>query len=262
RLPGRLQVAPGVAALDGTTAEAEPVEVTFVTWAPPWPQLLVLIGLALLVYAVIGGRRHGRRRLDSLLAQAREEGRRSARPTASAETSTDPATSAPAAAREPSEPDGKERARNADRPGPSLPDPSSAITDRGHARTRKSMMTTKSPRSLLRSAGAAAGAALLAATLAPLGAAPALADDPAETQLEATTRSGEDVLTGRSAAAVQPLPGEQGEDEAYVWAFFTGEGVGGEEISLAASRGNDALSWNTLNDGEPLFESEFGEEGL
>src|SRR5699024_7671567 len=75
-------------------------------------------------------------------------------------------------------------------------------------------------------------------------------------------RSGEDVLTGRSAAAVQPLPGEQGEDEAYVWAFFTGEGVGGEEISLAASRGNDALSWNTLNDGEPLFESEFGEEGL
>jgi len=110
RLPGRLQVAPGVAALDGTTAEAEPVEVTFVTWAPPWPQLLVLIGLALLVYAVIGGRRHGRRRLDSLLAQAREEGRRSAGPTASAETSTDPATSAPAAAREPSEPDGKERA--------------------------------------------------------------------------------------------------------------------------------------------------------
>src|SRR5699024_9882693 len=141
---------------------------------------------------------------------------------------------------------GRSEPRNADRPGPSLPDPSSAITDRGHARTRNAMMTTESPRSLLR----------------PAGAAPALADDPAETQLEATPRSGEDVLTGRSAAAVQPLPGEQGEDEAYVWAFFTGEGVGGEEISLAASRGNDALSWNTLNDGEPLFESEFGEEGL
>ena len=51
-------------------------------------------------------------------------------------------------------------------------------------------------------------------------------------------------------------------DEAYVWAFFTGEGVGGEKISLAASKGNDALDWNTLNDGEPLFTSHLGEEGL
>ena len=51
-------------------------------------------------------------------------------------------------------------------------------------------------------------------------------------------------------------------EEAYVWAFFTGEGVGGEKISLAASKGNDALDWNTLNGGEPLFTSELGEQGL
>src|SRR5690625_7266775 len=58
------------------------------------------------------------------------------------------------------------------------------------------------------------------------------------------------------------MPSAPDQDEAYVWAFFTGEGVGGEKISLAASRGNDALDWNTLNDGEPLFTSEHGEEGL
>lgn len=61
---------------------------------------------------------------------------------------------------------------------------------------------------------------------------------------------------------VQPLPADAGQDEAYVWAFFTGEGVGGEKISLAASKGNNALDWNTLNDGTPLFTSEEGEQGL
>src|SRR5699024_11459037 len=48
----------------------------------------------------------------------------------------------------------------------------------------------------------------------------------------------------------------------YGWAFFTGEGVGGEKISLAPSRGNGALDWTTLTVGEPLFTSEHGEEGL
>ena len=38
--------------------------------------------------------------------------------------------------------------------------------------------------------------------------------------------------------------------------------MGGEKISLAASKGNDALDWNTLNNGTPLFTSEFGEKGL
>jgi hypothetical protein len=61
---------------------------------------------------------------------------------------------------------------------------------------------------------------------------------------------------------VQPLPSSSEEDEAYIWAFFTGEGVGGEKISLAASKGNNALDWNTLNDGTPLFTSTQGEQGL
>src|SRR5699024_1132717 len=52
------------------------------------------------------------------------------------------------------------------------------------------------------------------------------------------------------------------EKVAYLWAFFTGEGKGAEQISLAVSQGNDALSWRTLNQGKPLFVSEEGERGL
>ena len=114
-------------------------------------------------------------------------------------------------------------------------------------------MTTR-PRPALRSLGALAGAAALTAALVPLGAAPAIADqDPPAPSAPIT--AGPDPAADSGSA-------EQAEDEAYIWAFFTGEGVGGERISLAASRGNDALDWNTLNDGEPLFDSEFGEEGL
>ncbi|HIY24976.1 MAG TPA: Ig-like domain-containing protein [Candidatus Brachybacterium merdigallinarum] len=91
---------------------------------------------------------------------------------------------------------------------------------------------------------------------------PASADDAAEIRLEATISAGQSTATREFTVTVQPMPAGSGEDEAYIWAFFTGEGVGGEKISLAASRGNDALDWNTLNDGEPLFTSEHGEEGL
>ena len=116
------------------------------------------------------------------------------------------------------------------------------------------MMTTRH-RPALRSLGAFAGAAALTAALAPLGAVPASADqDPPAPSAQ--------VAAGADPAAERPGAAQQAEDEAYIWAFFTGEGVGGEKISLAASRGNDALDWNTLNDGEPLFDSEFGEEGL
>lgn len=91
---------------------------------------------------------------------------------------------------------------------------------------------------------------------------PAAGADAAPVHLEATISIGASTLTRGFTVSVQPMPSAQGEDEAYVWAFFTGEGVGGEKISLAASRGNDALSWNTLNGGEPLISSELGEEGL
>lgn len=80
--------------------------------------------------------------------------------------------------------------------------------------------------------------------------------------LTATLTKGDATVTKDLVVTVKPMPTQTGDDEAYVWAFFTGEGVGGEKISLAASKGNNALDWNTLNEGTPLFESQLGEKGL
>ena len=74
----RGELDPQAAALDGTSPTAEPAAISFRTWAVPWPQLIVLIALVLLVLAVIDTRRRGRRRLDALLEQARAEGRAAA----------------------------------------------------------------------------------------------------------------------------------------------------------------------------------------
>jgi hypothetical protein len=57
-------------------------------------------------------------------------------------------------------------------------------------------------------------------------------------------------------------PGRGRDTEAYVWAFFTGESAGAERISLAASKGDDALACNTLNGGQPMFTSAQGTRGL
>lgn len=80
--------------------------------------------------------------------------------------------------------------------------------------------------------------------------------------LTATVRNGETTLTQDFTVTVVAMPKSETQDEAYVWAYFTGEGVGGEKVSLAASKGNNALDWNTLNGGVPLFTSTIGEQGL
>ncbi|WP_306345420.1 immunoglobulin-like domain-containing protein [Bifidobacterium aesculapii] len=90
---------------------------------------------------------------------------------------------------------------------------------------------------------------------------PAAGKDAAKVTLTAIVKNGTATLTKTFEVTVQPMPVEE-DDQAYVWAFFTGEGQGAEKISLAASKGNDALDWNTLNNGQPLFTSEFGEKGL
>ncbi|MEU6249406.1 immunoglobulin-like domain-containing protein [Glycomyces sp. NPDC047010] len=91
---------------------------------------------------------------------------------------------------------------------------------------------------------------------------PAAGGDPVSAVVTATARIGGAVRTRDFTLRLQPLPAAGADEEAYVWAFFTGEGAGAERVSLAASRGNDALNWNTLNDGEPLFTSTQGTEGL
>lgn len=91
---------------------------------------------------------------------------------------------------------------------------------------------------------------------------PAAGKDATQLVLRATATLG-DVTTSKDfTVTIQAMPTDESADEAYVWAFFTGEGVGGEKISLSASKGNDALDWNTLNAGTPLFTSSQGEQGL
>lgn len=80
--------------------------------------------------------------------------------------------------------------------------------------------------------------------------------------VRATATSGTVSRTRDFTLRVQPLPTGTDDTEAYVWAFFTGEGDGAEQVSLAASKGNDALSWNTLNGGKPVFSSSLGTQGL
>ncbi|KQM82435.1 immunoglobulin-like domain-containing protein [Agromyces sp. Leaf222] len=102
-------------------------------------------------------------------------------------------------------------------------------------------------------AGVKAGTATIAITRP--------ADD-AEVALTATATRGGATATRSFTLTVPALPTTDADPEAYVWAFFTGEGAGAERVSLAASKGNDALRWNTLNDGEPIFTSTQGTTGL
>ncbi|MBS1906444.1 MAG: family 43 glycosylhydrolase [Actinobacteria bacterium] len=81
-------------------------------------------------------------------------------------------------------------------------------------------------------------------------------------ELTATATSGAATGTRAFTLNVTAAPAAAGAPEAYVWAFFTGEGAGAERVSLAASKGDDALRWNTLNGGEPIFTSTQGTTGL
>ncbi|MGX5697804.1 WxL protein peptidoglycan domain-containing protein [Agromyces soli] len=74
--PGEIVVAPTVTTVGGETSEVAPVSTSILVWAMPWPQLLVLVGLVLVVLALVWRRGRSKRRLDAMLAEAREEGRR------------------------------------------------------------------------------------------------------------------------------------------------------------------------------------------
>lgn len=50
--------------------------------------------------------------------------------------------------------------------------------------------------------------------------------------------------------------------EGYVFAYFTNNTLAGEKIYLAASNGNNALSWTELNNGQPIVTSTLGTKGL
>ncbi|KAF2707210.1 glycoside hydrolase family 43 protein [Pleomassaria siparia CBS 279.74] len=48
----------------------------------------------------------------------------------------------------------------------------------------------------------------------------------------------------------------------YAFVYFTGDSIAGEKIYMAASEGNDALSWIELNNGQPVLTSTQGTKGL
>jgi hypothetical protein len=50
--------------------------------------------------------------------------------------------------------------------------------------------------------------------------------------------------------------------EGYAFAYFTGNSIAGENISMAASQGNNALQWTELNGGQPILTSTLGTKGL
>lgn len=75
-LPGEIELAPTVSTAGGEEATVAPSSTGVFVWAVPWPQLLVVIGTLLVVLALLWRRGRSKRRLDTLLEQAREEGRR------------------------------------------------------------------------------------------------------------------------------------------------------------------------------------------
>jgi hypothetical protein len=74
-VPGSLEVKSTVVGQgEGTAVDAVTADAGF--WAVPWPQVIVLAGIALMIGSSVWGRRRSRVRLEAMLAQAREEGHR------------------------------------------------------------------------------------------------------------------------------------------------------------------------------------------
>ena len=96
---------------------------------------------------------------------------------------------------------------------------------------------------------------------------PAAGKQAAGLTLEATVTKGGAKETRTLDVTVRPMPSAKEDNEAYVWVYFTGEDGESQKVSLAASKGNDALNWNNLNTdasgkAEPILVSQFGEKGL
>lgn len=90
---------------------------------------------------------------------------------------------------------------------------------------------------------------------------PAWGQPDAEVTLTATVGTGPEALTRELDVVVAAAP-RAAADSRYLFAYFTADTVAGENIFLAASQGNSAMSWDVLGGGAPLVTSTFGEMGL
>ena len=83
-----------------------------------------------------------------------------------------------------------------------------------------------------------------------------------------TLGAGSPALAERDGPSVQDAvdasePAPTLDYEAYVFAYFVGESTSnGEKIYFAASKGNDPMAWDRLNNGRPVLSSTLGEKGL
>jgi hypothetical protein len=74
-----LKVAPVASSIAGETVTVPPSATAHFVWAMPWPQLLMLVGVALLLIALFWNRVRSRRRIDTLIEKAVEQERAQAR---------------------------------------------------------------------------------------------------------------------------------------------------------------------------------------
>ncbi|MDR6508636.1 immunoglobulin-like domain-containing protein [Arthrobacter oryzae] len=90
---------------------------------------------------------------------------------------------------------------------------------------------------------------------------PAYGSEEARLNLHATVSLGKTKDRKKFRVTVLPLPKAEAK-EGYAFAYFTGNDLAGENIYMAASRGNDALKWDELNGGKPVLTSGLGTKGL
>lgn len=91
---------------------------------------------------------------------------------------------------------------------------------------------------------------------------PATGAKPVKVVLTAKVSRGFQSTTRKLTATVAPLPAKE-PLAGYSFFYFTGEGSPiGEQIYAAASKGNNALDWTELNNGQPILKSTLGELGV
>ncbi|SIO11364.1 WxL protein peptidoglycan domain-containing protein [Agromyces cerinus] len=73
-----LTITQSVVAPDGEASQLEPVELDVAVWAIPWPQLVVVVALGLMIAGLFWGRRRRTKQIEHLVDEAREAGRREA----------------------------------------------------------------------------------------------------------------------------------------------------------------------------------------
>lgn len=87
-VPATVTLTPTVLTMSDDSETLAPVTADVVVWAVPWPQLLALAGIGLVVWAILWGRVRSRRRVASLVEDARRQALEEARAEAHGDSKT------------------------------------------------------------------------------------------------------------------------------------------------------------------------------